>query len=88
MPSFRATALRRGAVVAGQHDDGDAVGLERRERLRGVVLHRIGDGDDAGELAVDGDEDRGRAFAAKLARPPIQAAALRCSTRPETARCR
>ncbi len=31
---------------------------------RGALLHRIGDGDDARELAVDGDEDRGRAVAA------------------------
>ena len=56
---------RGGAVVAGQHDDGDAVGLQRCERLRGAFLHRIGDGDDARGLAVDGDEDRGRALAAE-----------------------
>ncbi len=30
--------------------------------MRGIFFDRIGDGDDTGRLAVDGDEDRGGAF--------------------------
>ena len=56
--------LRGGAVVAGQHDDAKAFGPQRLQRSGCGLLHRVGDGDDAGELAVDGDEDRGRAVAA------------------------
>jgi hypothetical protein len=52
-----------GAVVAGQHDDADAVRRERFQRGGGRLLHRIGNGDDAGGLAVDREEDRRRAFA-------------------------
>ena len=38
---------------------------QRGERGGRRRLHRIGDGDDAGELAVDRDEDRGRAVLAQ-----------------------
>ena len=51
------------------------------QRLRGAFLHRIGDGDDAGELAVDGDEDRGRAFAAQPLGVVLRAIASRCRAR-------
>ena len=58
---------RRGAIVAGQHDDGDALRLQRRECRRRRRLDRIGDGEEAGELAVDGDEnDRGTVVAQAL----------------------
>ena len=63
MPSLPATASRRGAIVAGQHDDADALGAQRGERVRRRLLDRIGDGDDAGELAIDRDEHRGGAVA-------------------------
>ena len=38
---------------------------ERLKRIRCRCLHRIGDGDDAGELAVDGEEDGGGAVLAQ-----------------------
>ena len=54
---------RRGgrAVVAGQHHDMEALGLERRERFGGARLDRIGDGDQRRDRAVDRDVDDGRA---------------------------
>src|SRR5664280_137485 len=54
---------RGGTVVAGEHHHADAVGGERLERFRGRGLDRIGDGDDAGRLAVDAKEDGGGAVA-------------------------
>ena len=66
MPSLLRHGLGRGRVVAGQHDDADAGRLERGDRSRGRRLDRIGNGDDAGRLAVDGDEDGGGAFPAQL----------------------
>ena len=63
MPSLAATASRGGAVVAGQHDDADAIRPQARERRRRRRLDRVGDGDDPGRLAVDRDEHRGRAVA-------------------------
>ena len=56
------------AVVAGQHDDADAVGAQRFERGLRRGFDRIGDGDDAGRLAVDADEDRRGAIGAQLLR--------------------
>ena len=50
--------LRRGPVVAGQHDDVDALRRQRLQRLRRRRLHRVGDGEHSRQLAVDGDEDR------------------------------
>ncbi len=45
--------LGGGAVVAGEHDDADALGMKVGDRLRRRLLDRIGDGDDAGRLAID-----------------------------------
>ena len=56
------------AVVAGQHDDAHAVRAQAVERRRRRRLDRIGDGDDAGRLAVDGDEQHRRAVAAAARR--------------------
>ena len=58
--------LRGGAVVAGEHDDADALPAQRRERVRRRRLDRIGDRDQAGGRAVDRDEDHGRAVLAQL----------------------
>jgi hypothetical protein len=52
-----------GSVVAGQHDDAQAGGLQRRDRRRRRGLDRVGDADEAGRAAIDGDEDGGGAVA-------------------------
>ena len=52
-------------VVAGEHDDLDALGTERLERFGGGRLDRVGDGEDARHRAVDADEDGGRTFGAQ-----------------------
>src|ERR1700682_6558509 len=54
---------RRAAAVAGQHDDGNALRLQRVERGAWRRLQRIGDGNEARERAVDGDEDHRAAIA-------------------------
>ena len=68
MPSLARHGLRGGAVVAGQHDDADSVGPQARQRRRRRRLDRIGDGDDAGGLAVDGNEHGRRAVAPRVRR--------------------
>ena len=55
----------RGPVVAGQHDDLDAFGRQRLQRIRRRRLDRIGDGEQPRQLAVDGDVDHGGAVAAQ-----------------------
>ena len=55
-------------VVAGEHDDLDALGAQRLERLGGGLLDRVGDGDDPGDLLVDADEDDGGAVGAEPVR--------------------
>ena len=55
-------SLGRRAIVAGQHDDPDALtaqGIERRHRRR---LDRIGHRDDAGRLIIDRHEEGRGAF--------------------------
>lgn len=63
MPSSAATAAAVTWVVAGEHDDLDAPLAQRCEGGRGGVLGLVGDADDAGRRAVDGDEYGGRAGA-------------------------
>ena len=75
-------------VVAGEHDDLDAVGAQRLERLGGGVLDRVGDGDDAGDLAVDADEDGGGAVGAQPVRLRGERARCRCRRRSGSWRCR
>ena len=65
MPRLLRDGVRRGPVVAGQHDDLDALGRQRLQRVRRRCLHRIGNGEQSRELAVDGDVDHGRAVAAQ-----------------------
>ncbi len=55
---------RGGAVVAGQHHHADAAGGERLQSFRRGGLDRVGDGNDAGQFAVDAEEDRGGAVPA------------------------
>ena len=72
MPSVPRTALAVVAVVAGQHDDLDAFGRQRLQRVRRRRLDRIGDREDAGKLAIDRDVDRPsrrRRAAVRPARP-------------------
>src|SRR5215475_9456422 len=52
-PELLRNGLRRGAVVAGQHDDLDAFGRERLQRFRRRRLHGIGDRKQSSESAVD-----------------------------------
>ncbi len=52
----------RGFIVAGQHDDADALAMQRVQRLRRRRLDRIGDGEDAAGPAIDPDIDRGGAI--------------------------
>src|SRR4051794_7208954 len=54
----------RSAVVAGEHDDTDALRLKCCEGLRGRRLYGIGDGDHAGRPAIHADEDCGRSVPA------------------------
>ncbi len=54
--------LRGGAVVAGQHDNADAVRLQGLQRRRCRRLDGIGDGEDAERLPVRADVDRRRAI--------------------------
>ena len=49
---------RGGAVVAGQHDHADVRLGQSFERRRSRRLDRLGDGENAGGLAVDGEENR------------------------------
>jgi len=47
----------RGAfVVAGGHDDGQSLGVQRLERFEGGFLDRVGDAHQAGDLVADEDE--------------------------------
>ena len=57
--------VRRGPVVAGQHDDLDALGRQRFERIRRRRLHGVRNGEQACQLAVDRHVDHGRALAAQ-----------------------
>ena len=50
--------VRSGLVVAGQHGDGDAVGLQCGDGLRRIRFDGIGHGDDARKFTVDGNEHR------------------------------
>ncbi len=63
-------ALRRPAVVAGQHDCLDPHLLECRHRDPAAGLDRIGDGDEPGDPPIHGDQYRrvaiGRAAAAAV----------------------
>ena len=79
--------LRRGAVVAGQHDDADFFRRDGSQRLGGRRSYRIGDGDDAGRAAVDGEKDRRRAVAAQ-AFCLASRSSSRCHVRPGIWRCR
>ena len=63
MPSFLRDRSRGALVVAGQHDDLDAERVQRADGFRRGCLDRIGDGEDARSLAVDGDEHRRSALA-------------------------
>ena len=65
MPRLARDGLRCGAVVAGEHDDANAVSGERFQRVRSGLLDRIGNGNDANRLAVDGEENSGRTIAAQ-----------------------
>ena len=81
--------LGRGAVVAGQHDDAHASRACSASSAAGRRrLDRIGDRDDARGLAVDREEDRGRAVAAAAARASAPAAPARCRAPPGISRCR
>ena len=50
-------ALRRQPRVAGNHHDGDPFRLERTQRFGRGRLDRVGYGDAAGGMAIDGDDD-------------------------------
>ncbi len=50
-------------IVAGQHDDLDALHRQRLQRIRRRRLYRIGDREQPGQLAVDRDVDDGGAVA-------------------------
>ena len=56
MPSLRGDGLGRGLVVAGRHDDLEAERVQLGDGLGGCRLDRIGDGDEPGKLAADGEE--------------------------------
>ena len=53
MPSFVGDRLSRRAIVAGQHDDPNALTAQATECRHGRRLDRIGHRDDAGRLAVN-----------------------------------
>ena len=64
--------FRRHPMVAGEHDDTDAVVLQQAQRLGGRVLDRVGDTDGPGGGAIDGHEDDGLALAAQFLGAPGQ----------------
>ena len=66
MPSFCATALAVVALSPVSMTTRMPAALRAAIAAGVVALIGIGDGDDAGRLAVDGDEDRSGAFAAQL----------------------
>ena len=74
----------RGAVVAGQHDDAHAVVAQRFQRLGRRRLDRIGDGDDAGDSAVDRDERSPWRRRRANGRRRLRAQSSRCPVRPAT----
>src|SRR5918993_3707498 len=57
-----------GPVVAGEHDNADALRLEAGECLGRRGLYRIGDGDGAGQLPIRGHENGGGAVGAQPVR--------------------
>ena len=87
MPSSPADGLGRRLAVAGQHHDADAGRLQRLQRLRRRRLDGVRDRDEAGQLAVDADEDdRGRLLALRFRRR-VPGWRCRCRARPGTWRC-
>ena len=50
-------------VIASEHDDAQTVVTQRLQRRRRILLDRIGDAENAVELAVDREKDHGRAVA-------------------------
>ena len=74
MPSCGRDRSGRGQAVAGGHDDADAQRLERRQRFRRACLDRIGDREQPGQAAIDGEEHDAGAFA-RAALPPAAASA-------------
>ena len=65
MSKLASDRVCRHSIVAGQHDDADAVGLQRGERFGRAGLDRIGDPGNSCDASVKGDEDCGGSFVAK-----------------------
>ena len=82
-----ADGFGRGLAVAREHHDADARRLQRLQRLRRRGLDGVGNGHEAGQLAVHADEDdRGRLRALRFRR--LQPGSpRRCRARPGTWRC-
>ena len=78
-PHLAGDGLGRGAVVAGEHPDLEPQGPQLGHRLRRLRLEGVGDGDQAGPLAVEGDVHRRRAGLRQRSgpRPPDRSAAPR-----------
>ena len=68
MPSCLGHGGGGAAVVAGEHDESQAECVEFADGFGGGGLDRVGDGEDARGLAVDGDKHRGLAFFLKFHR--------------------
>ena len=79
MPTCARHRLGGRAAVAGQHDDLQAFRCSARDRLRRRRLDRVGDADEPGRLAVDGDEHHRLALGAEARRRAYELA--RQSTR-------
>jgi len=60
--------LGRGPAITRQHNDADALKMERADRLGGAVLDRVGHADQAGRLAIDRDEHDRLSFGAQAFR--------------------
>ncbi len=58
--------VRRRSIVAGQHDDLDALSIESGERIGGRRLYGIGNRENPGRPSVDRHQDCGCAVAAQL----------------------
>ena len=65
IPRYCGHRLRRGAAVASEHDDFDAVGVQELNRFRRARFDWIGHAENAGRVAIDRNKHHRLAIAAQ-----------------------